>query len=165
MRLHRTNCPTGSQQECRPGCTVCPPAQGTLSSGVTRLAWGINLLMFNKVKFNQIVSISGKPQKVTLINRIGSYYTPHSKVQVAANIFSFHDFFVERYYPLIVLSALAPDVGHVVIIIKSLVMIEILILATPFHFVAFCAILWPIPPLPPGGPPTTIRYWGALWVL
>ena len=102
---------------------------------------------------------------MTLINRIGSYYTHHSKVQAAANIFSFHDFFVERYYPLIVLSALAPDVGHVVIIIKSLVMIEILILATPFHFVAFCAILWPIPPLPPGGPPTTIRYWGALWVL
>jgi hypothetical protein len=97
---------------------------------------------------------------VTLINRIGSYYTPHSKVQVAANIFSFHDFFVERYYPLIVLSALAPDVGHVVIIIKSLVMIEILILATTFilsHFVQFCG-------RSPGGPPTTIRYWGALWV-
>ena len=45
------------------------------------------------------MSISGKPQKVTLINRIGSYYTHHSKVQAAANIFSFHDFFCREVLP------------------------------------------------------------------
>jgi len=33
------------------------------------------------------MSISGKPQKVTLINRIGSYYTHHSKVQAFTPIF------------------------------------------------------------------------------
>ena len=138
-----------------------PPGPRHAIEWCHKIRWGINLLMFNKVKFNQIMSISGKPQKVTLINRIGSYYTHHSKVQAAANIFSFHDFFCREVLPSH--STLGTCSRRRPCCYNNKVPSNDRDFNTS-HPISFCRILWPIPPLPPGGPPTTIRYWGALWV-